>query len=53
MTTTAVSHHLDRRHESDSTANFAVKHSGVATFRGSFDDVTGTLDLTGEPRLDR
>ncbi len=34
-----------------STANFAVKHSGVATFRGSFDDVTGTLDLSGEPRL--
>ncbi len=35
-----------------STANFAVKHSGVATFRGSFDDVVGGLDLTtGEPRL--
>ena len=34
-----------------STANFSVKHSGVATFRGSFDDVTGTLDLSGEPRL--
>jgi len=34
-----------------STADFAVKHSGVATFRGSFDDVTGTLDLSGAPRL--
>lgn len=34
-----------------STAEFAVKHSGVATFRGSFKDVTGTLDLSGAPRL--
>ncbi len=34
-----------------STADFAVKHSGVATFRGSFKDVTGTLDLSGAPRL--
>jgi polyisoprenoid-binding protein YceI len=31
-----------------STANFAVKHMVVATFRGGFDDVTGTLDLAGE-----
>jgi len=34
-----------------STADFAVKHSGVATFRGSFNDVTGSLDLSGAPRL--
>ena len=33
-----------------STAGFAVKHSGVATFRGSFDDVTGTLDLSQASR---
>jgi polyisoprenoid-binding protein YceI len=31
-----------------STANFAVKHMVVATFRGGFEDVTGTLDLAGE-----
>ena len=51
MTTTAVATTwtADTVH---STANFAVKHSGVATFRGSFDDVVGSLDLTsGEPRL--
>jgi polyisoprenoid-binding protein YceI len=30
-----------------STANFAVKHMVVATFRGGFEDVTGTLDLAG------
>ena len=50
MTTTAVATTwtADTVH---STADFAVKHSGVATFRGSFDDVTGTLDLSGEPRL--
>lgn len=34
-----------------STAEFAVKHSGVATFRGGFAEVTGTLDLSGAPRL--
>ena len=35
-----------------STANFAVRHMVVATFRGAFTDVTGTLDLAGErPRL--
>ena len=50
MTTTAVATTwtADPVH---STANFSVKHSGVATFRGSFDDVTGTLDLSGAPRL--
>ena len=50
MTTTAVATTwtADTVH---STANFSVKHSGVATFRGSFDDVTGTLDLSGAPRL--
>lgn len=31
-----------------STANFSVKHMVVATFRGGFEDVTGTLDLAGE-----
>ena len=35
-----------------STANFAVRHMVVATFRGAFSDVTGTLDLAGDaPRL--
>ena len=35
-----------------STANFAVRHMVVATFRGAFDDVTGSLDLAGDrPRL--
>ena len=35
-----------------STANFAVRHMVVATFRGAFDDVTGSLDLGGDqPRL--
>lgn len=35
-----------------STANFAVKHMVVATFRGAFADVSGTLDLTGDqPRV--
>ena len=50
MTTTAVATTwtADTVH---STANFAVKHSGVATFRGGFTDVTGSLDLSGEPRL--
>src|SRR3954454_4715815 len=27
-----------------SKAAFSVKHSGIATFRGSFDDVTGKLE---------
>lgn len=31
-----------------STANFAVRHMVVATFRGAFSDVTGTLDLDAE-----
>ena len=36
-----------------STANFAVKHFVVATFRGSFDDVGGTLDLRRRAAPDR
>lgn len=31
-----------------STADFAVRHMVVATFRGGFTDVTGALDLSGE-----
>lgn len=31
-----------------SSAGFAVRHMVVATFRGGFEDVTGTLDLAGE-----
>ena len=34
-----------------STANFAVRHMVVATFRGAFSDVTGSLDLSDQPRL--
>lgn len=35
-----------------STAGFAVRHMVVATFRGGFDSVSGSLDLSGErPRL--
>ena len=35
-----------------STANFSVRHMVVATFRGAFSDVDGTLDVSGdEPRL--
>ena len=34
-----------------STANFAVRHMVVATFRGAFTDVTGSLDLAEQPRL--
>ncbi len=34
-----------------STANFAVRHMVVATFRGAFSDVSGSLDLTEQPRL--
>lgn len=35
-----------------STIGFAVKHSGVATFRGSFTDYDATLTVRdGEPRL--
>jgi polyisoprenoid-binding protein YceI len=36
-----------------STVGFAVKHSGVATFRGSFSDYDGTLTVVGdgEPQL--
>src|SRR5262249_22670530 len=36
-----------------STVGFAVKHLGVASFRGGFDDFSVTLDATGtEPRLE-
>ena len=31
-----------------STAGFAVRHMVVATFRGAFDEVSGSLDLGGE-----
>ena len=31
-----------------STVGFAVKHSGVATFRGSFSDYDGTLTVAGD-----
>jgi polyisoprenoid-binding protein YceI len=51
MTTTAAttSWTADTVH---STANFAVRHMVVATFRGAFTDVTGSLDLSAEaPRL--
>ena len=35
-----------------STASFAVRHMVVSTFRGGFEDVRGTLDLTtDEPKL--
>lgn len=35
-----------------STAGFAVRHMVVATFRGGFERIDGSLDLTGEqPRL--
>ena len=54
MTTTAAtptitSYSVDPVH---STAGFAVRHMVVSTFRGGFEDVRGTLDLTGdEPKL--
>jgi polyisoprenoid-binding protein YceI len=37
--------HADPKH---STLTFAVKHSGVATFRGSLGEFTATLDASGE-----
>jgi polyisoprenoid-binding protein YceI len=38
-----------------SKASFAVKHAGLSTFRGSFDELTATLEdgvLTGSARVD-
>ena len=41
--------HADPKH---STITFAIKHSGVATFRGSLGEFTATLDASGdEPTL--
>jgi len=53
MTTTAAVHTVTsitswKADPIHSTANFAVRHMVVSTFRGGFADVDGALDISGE-----